>query len=455
MLCDDGVIDVDMFEGRVTTCRPNLDIPPIDHAKRNLSRGVQALGAGLGGFVAFAKELSRMGPPADGFNQSMDASIARFYDRLNAGETGADDQGARLVAICEQAARTTPNPEAPARLPRLPSTTARYDVAIVGGTGFIGRHVVRQLTDQGKRVAVLARNTANLPALFANPMIDIFKGSMNDESLLADIFSRSKQVINLAHGGGGATRDAIADAMVGGAVKVANVASKHDVERILFISSSAALYLGDPDVVVNSQTPPDPRPDERGDYARAKVLAEDAMRQHEGAPIIVMRPAVVVGDGSDPFHSALGAYENCTHCIGWNKGENQLPFVLASDVARAIVAGLEVDIHEARGATLNLVGDVRWTARRYTQELAAALGRPLSFHSSMELRLVLEEWLKWGVKKIAGRSGVQTPSARDLKSRGMVAAFDTSEEKRLLNWTPCADEDAFHAEAIAVHIDAG
>ncbi|NNE41124.1 MAG: hypothetical protein HKN14_09440, partial [Marinicaulis sp.] len=66
-------------------------------------------------------------------------------------------------------------------------------------------------------------------------------------------------------------------------------------------------------------------------------------------------------------------------------------------------------------------------------------------------RLAAEEWLKFAVKKIAGRKDVAAPSFRDLKSRGMITLFDTTEEKRVLGWSPCADAAKFRARAIEIH----
>lgn len=449
MLCDDGVIEVDIPEGRILTSRPHNQILPMDNAQRNLSRSASALGAAARGLTDFTREILRLGPPSDGFNQSVTASVNDFYTALSNSDHSADEAGPRLVAVCEDLSRTL-SLKSPST-PGVPPLANTYDVAVLGGTGFIGRHVVRQLLDKGKRVAVLARSIANLPEMFHDPRVGLFPGSISDPEAVRKLVSKCPLVVNLAHGGGGATREAIADAMVGGARVVAEACEAENVRLLLFVSSSAALYLGDPDETVTMETPADPQPDERADYARAKILAEKAMAEFDGVPIAILRPAIVVGADAPPFHSALGAYENETHCQGWNAGKNPLPFILAGDVASAIVAALEVDPEKLDGKTLNLVGDVRRSARQYTEALADASGRPLKFHAGSPRRLLGVEWVKWGVKKVAGRKGLQNPSSREFKSRGMVATIDTTGEKELLGWQPCDDDDAFFAEAIAPH----
>ncbi len=451
VLCDDGVVDADIFESRVTRRRAHNAIAPLDFAMRNISGGFASLKDGFAGVAGFAGELSRLGPPSDGFSSSMIGGVNAFHDLLKRDEHTVDQRGGRLVEICEEAA-TVVSLRAPKAV-RLPAPDARYDVAVFGGTGFIGRHLVRRLIADNKSVAVIARNTANLSDEFHNDRIGVYAGSISDEALVADICKRASAVVNLAHGGGGATRDAIISNMTSGAELIARASSAADAERLIHVSSSAALYLGGEDQLITNETPPDPQDEQRADYACAKVKTEATVKAAATIPLAIMRPAIVVGEGGSPFHSALGAYENETHCQSWNDGRNALPFVLAEDVADAIVLALGAPVGDIAGKAFNLVGDVRWSARRYTQKLARATGRPLRFHPTSVYRLYAGEYLKWIVKQIAGRKGVPAPSFRDLKSRGMIAQFDTSAEKRILGWRPCADENQFRQCAIEVHCE--
>ena len=451
VLCDDGVIDADIFEGRVTCRRAHGTIAPGDFALRNMKTGFSAIGDAAKGIAGFAGELSRLGPPADGFSRSMRANIDAFHDSLARGDKPQTATGLRLVGACEKAAQAVSLP-AP-RMARTPRADAEYDVAIFGGTGFIGSCLAARLINDGKRVAVVARNLRNLPAPLHHERIGLYAGAISDEKLVASVCERSRAIVNLAHGGGGATREAIIDNMARGAETVARAASAAGAERLIYVSSSAALYLGDEDETISQLTPPDADAEARADYACAKVRSEAAVRAASTIPFATLRPAIVVGEGGSPFHSALGAFENETHCQGWNRGQNPLPFVLVEDVAAAIIAAIEAPVADIDGKAFNLVGDVRWTARQYIRELAMATGRPLRFHLMSVNRVGAEEWLKWLVKKIAGRNGVRAPAMRDLKSRGMVSAFDTTEEKRILGWRPCADEEEFRKRAIYPHCE--
>ncbi len=147
-------------------------------------------------------------------------------------------------------------------------------------------------------------------------------------------------------------------------------------------------------------TGPDCAPDARADYARAKVLAERAMLEMfrtRGLPVVILRPGVVIGQGTSPFHSGVGFYNHETHCMGWNDGRNPLPLVLAEDVATATVNALGAAGIE--GKSYNLVGDVRLTAREYIAELARVTGRPLRYHPQSVLKLYAIEMGKAAIKK--------------------------------------------------------
>ena len=167
-----------------------------------------------------------------------------------------------------------------------------------------------------------------------------------------------------------------------------------------------------------------------------------------GLEVCVLRPGLVVGEGGLPFHSGLGFFNNEQHCMGWNAGRNPLPFVLVEDVADAIFRAARTDGIQKR--CYNLVGDVRPTAREYIGTLAEALQRPLTFHPQMVDLLLAQEYGKFLIKRVTGRSAAP-PSRRDLLSRGLTATFDCGDAKRYLGWSPNADPVRFRERAILVH----
>ena len=79
-----------------------------------------------------------------------------------------------------------------------------------------------------------------------------------------------------------------------------------------------------------------------------------------------------MGEGASPFHSGIRLFNNEEHCLGWNDGRNPLPFVLAKDVASAILAAIKAD-DNVLGRTDNIIGGVRMSAQFDTSDTEHAL----------------------------------------------------------------------------------
>lgn len=462
-VCDDGMAVADMRADRCVVVRRSRWPEFTDDLLAGSRAGGRLIADSLGNASAFLRSLLRLGPPSGWFFASMSGGIADFHRALGSGRAPECDGafGLALVECCERiaAAGFAPRRAAPPPTPAVravsPATPApAYDVAVIGGTGFIGRHVVARLLEAGYSVGVMARNVANLPAVFSRPGVTVLRGDARRREDVERVVGQARLVVNLAHGGGSGSAAEVTAAMLGSAELVAQVCLARGVARLVHVGSIASLYLGDGQAVITGTTPPDPQPDRRGVYARAKALADTLlleMHRRDGLPVCILRPGVVVGEGSSPFHSGVGFYNAEQHCIGWNRGDNPLPFVLADDVAQAVAAALTAP--DAVGRCYNLAGDVAMTAREYIAELARALRRPLRFHPQDVRALWTVEAAKWLIKCAAGRRAPLV-SLRDLKSRGMPARFDTADAKRDLGWRPVADRAAFVAAAIAVHAPA-
>jgi nucleoside-diphosphate-sugar epimerase len=389
----------------------------------------------------------------------MKGAIADFHTSLDRRQKPFSDGAfaTELVGLCEEIAAAGGARILPAaRLEKVkpvpapaPGSAPTHDLLLIGGTGFIGRAVLQALAGDKRRIAVLARNVTNLPAeLFDQPDVTLIKGSFTDADAVGRAIKGCRQVVHLAHGLG--SGGDLVETMRGGTRLIAEQCLAHGVERLVYIGSIASLYLGDPNATITAATPPDPMSAARGEYARAKALCDQdlfGLHRSRGLPVVILRPGLVVGQGTSPFHSGLGFYNNEQHCMGWSDGRNPLPFVLVEDVADAIVRALEAEGVE--GSAYNIVGDVRPDARRYIADLAAALGRPLCYHGQSVNRLHAVEWAKWLLKRAGGRK-VPVPSKRDLASRALFARFDCSTEKRVLGWQPNADERFFHERAIQI-----
>ena len=449
--CDDGVFVADMIANRLLSYARTRWLEPFDMAISGTRTAARLTRESWRNAYRYARSMTGLGPRSDSFFHGMVNSIDAFHRALDTGTAPrTDGRFARDIVdachrIADNAIGTT--------VQRLPAVApirragVSSDVCIIGGTGFIGTHVVQRFLREGLRLSVMARNTRGLPAPFDDGSVTLHSGDIRDPDAVSKAIRGASVVVNLAHGGGGGSAEEVAARMVGGAETVARACLVHKTRRLIHVGSIASLYLGPQQRSLTGETAPDPSLERRGDYARAKAMTDRlllAMAAEEGLPVCILRPGVVLGAGASPFHSAFGFYNNEQHCIGWNQGKNPLPLVLAEDVAEALWLASQAD---SLKQSYNLVGDVRLTAREFIATLAETLERPLRFHPQWPSVLWLAESGKWLVKRASGRRSWR-PSLRDILSRGMRAELDCTDAKRDLCWRPVSDRAVFYRRAI-------
>ena len=374
----DGSIVADMIRNRVVVNRRYRWLDPVDDLLSGLSAAGQIARQSIANSTAYGLSISGLARRNDAFFRSMASSIEAFHVACDTnGPMQSDGKfGASLVSLCEQIAETAFQSASKPSHIVVPSRSNRHDIAILGGTGFIGRAVVSRLLEQQPelRIGVMSRNVANLPEIFHEDQVDLIAGDVTSEEDVSNAINSARVVINLAHGGGGDTWPEVKRRMVDSARNVASACLRQKTEMLIHIGSIAGLYLGDKSEVITGRTLPDPECEKRAPYARAKAMADQLMmdwHRERGLPVCILRPGIVVGEGASPFHSGLGFFNNEQHCMGWNDGRNPLPFVLVEDVADAIArAALKPELS---GRSLNLVGDVAMTAREYIEELSRIL----------------------------------------------------------------------------------
>ena len=69
--------------------------------------------------------------------------------------------------------------------------------ALTGGTGFLGRHVIREFANQGWNVRILARSQPELPEL-ADVGIELTLGDLSDLSALKALSKGADALIHIA-----------------------------------------------------------------------------------------------------------------------------------------------------------------------------------------------------------------------------------------------------------------
>lgn len=170
-------------------------------------------------------------------------------------------------------------------------------VLVLGGSGFIGGHLIECLVDQG----VMVSSFDIFPP--SRPLPDgvaVTMGDVRDRAALESAAQGATAIINLAaaHHDFGIPTDVFEAVNVEGARNVCQVASTLGITNLCFYSS-VAVY-GSAGEAPDEDSTPHPE----NDYGRTKLAAEGVYREwREGDPArraLVVRPAVVFG----PYHFA-------------------------------------------------------------------------------------------------------------------------------------------------------
>ena len=114
------------------------------------------------------------------------------------------------------------------------------------------------------------------------------------------------------------------------------------IKRLIYTGTIDSLYLGRNAGLITDQTPVDSAMQSRNYYARAKAAGEALlmqMHQAQGLPLVVLRPAIVIGRDGSPCHWGVGKWNGLGVVELWGRGKNPLPLVLVEDVARALRRG--------------------------------------------------------------------------------------------------------------------
>ncbi|HWA99961.1 MAG TPA: NAD-dependent epimerase/dehydratase family protein, partial [Pirellulales bacterium] len=319
---------------------------------------------------------------------------------------------------------------------------------VLGGTGFIGKELVRQLVERNYRVKVLSRASATPGDLFEHPAVEMVRGSMANPAVLAGALEGVDHVFHLAR----AHVKRWADWQqldVQGTKTVAEACLRAGVKRLIYTGTIDSYYAGRGAGTIREETGLDRHIRRRNYYARAKCEAEslllDLHRRHR-LPVVIFRPGIVLGPGGSPFHWGVGMWSGNTVCQLWGEGKHPLPIVLVSDVAAAMIAA--IDEPGIEGESFNLVGEPSLSAREYLDELGRTLNVRLDVIPKPIWQFYLADMLKWCVKCAVRHPDRKLPSYRDWESRTQRARFDCTKAQQRLKWRPTTDRARIVREGI-------
>jgi len=172
-------------------------------------------------------------------------------------------------------------------------------IALTGATGFIGRHLLADLTARGYRVRVLLRRPTALPEGAASAVVGDLTRPINMAAALAGVDAVVHSA-GLAHAMSGAPEDDYRTFNTEATRKLAEAAARAKVRRFVFLSSIRAQVGPSAPGVVGEGDPAAPT----DAYGRSKLEAERALAEI-GLDWVALRPVLVYGAGVKGNMAAL------------------------------------------------------------------------------------------------------------------------------------------------------
>jgi len=250
-------------------------------------------------------------------------------------------------------------------------------IAVTGGTGFVGRHVVRLLADEGHKVVVIARGIDPNPASSSGNVTWV-RGSVTDRGLLKSTLAGCDAVAHLAGINLERSGQSFEDVHVRGTENIVVAAVGNDVPKIVLLSFLRA------------------RPGTSSPYHESKWRAEEIVRS-SGLDYTIFKSGVIYGRGDHMLDHLSKVLHSLPvfPLVGFT--DRGVRPVAVADAAWAIAAGLVGD-RLSRDTVALLgpdeipLGEAVRRVGRVTGRRARTFRAPVAFHRAHAV--VLEKLMR-------------------------------------------------------------
>lgn len=257
---------------------------------------------------------------------------------------------------------------------------------MIGGAGFVGRHIAHQLVERGYDVRILTRDRERAKHLLVLPSAEVIQANVYDPLELARQFAGVDAVINLVGILHESRKQSFDTAHVQLTQKTLDACRAADVKRVLHMSALAAA------------------PDAPSAYLRSKAEAEKrvlAFHQAGHGAATVFRPSVIFGL-DDSFINLFAKLVKALPVVVLACPNARFQPIHVEDVARAFVDSL--DQARTYGLAYDLCGPKIYTLRELIELIAALLGKRRPIIGLSDRLSYLQAWLmEWLPVKLMTR----------------------------------------------------
>ena len=231
-------------------------------------------------------------------------------------------------------------------------------ITVFGGSGFIGRHVVRALARAGYRVRVASRRphlAQDLRVMGVVGQVQLVQANLRVAASVDRAVEGASGVVNLVGVLSESGRQTFSRLHAQGARTVARAAAAAGIERLVHVSAIGA------------------DPDSPSRYGRTKAEGERLVREAQPAATI-LRPSIVFGPG-DSFFNRFASMARWVPALPlFGGGKTRFQPVFAGDVGKAVLTAFESEA--ARGQTYELGGPGTYSFAELMRYILDTIDRP-------------------------------------------------------------------------------
>lgn len=237
---------------------------------------------------------------------------------------------------------------------KLDSMGTNMRVVLTGGSGFVGHHLLPELSARGHECLVLCRNAARCRELRLIPGVELRQADIHRVETLKAQLRDADALINLVGilNESGRNGMGFRKAHVSLVEKLIEACRASGVRRVLHVS---ALNAGKG----------------KSHYLSSKGRAEELIREAGDLDATIVQPSVVFGDG-DTFFNRFADLLKWTPVMPLACPESRMQPVWVGDLVKAM--GAMLDDPGSSGRTFVIVGPNSYSLRELVQFTATTMG---------------------------------------------------------------------------------